>query len=103
MPSDPTSRNVPRTSDVAPTTRTTRKIGLPDITLAQVAAAITWIAGQVVIMGVADENTTKAVLSIALTVLSATWMVGDAIIRNGRSRALEGTGAAAISETDRKI
>lgn len=64
---------------------------LPDITLAQIVAAVTWVAGQAIIMGVADEQTTKAVLSIALTVVSAAWMVGDAIIRNGRSRALQPT------------
>jgi hypothetical protein len=80
-----------------------REIKLPDITLAQIVSAVTWIAGQVVIMGVADEETTKAVLSVTITVLTAAWMIGDSIIRNGRSRALQGTGAAVVKTEGKRV
>lgn len=68
------------------------KLAMPDITLAQILAAITFIAGQAVTMGLADEETTKVVLSAAITVVTAAWAIGDSIIRHGRSRALAAPG-----------
>lgn len=62
------------------------KLNMPDITLAQALAAFTWIVGQLTIMGVADQQTTKTVLSVGLTVIAAAWKVADSIIRSGRAK-----------------
>jgi hypothetical protein len=62
---------------------------MPDVTLAQLLAAFTWVAGEIATMGIADQETTKVILTVGLTVIAAAWKVADAIIRNGRSRALE--------------
>jgi hypothetical protein len=74
------------------------KLAMPDITLAQILAALTFIAGQAVTMGLADEQTTKTVLSIAITIATAAWAIGDAIIRNGRSRALLSPGTPIVKD-----
>lgn len=74
------------------------KLAMPDITLAQILAALTFIAGQAVTMGLADEQRTKTVLSIAITVATAAWAIGDAIIRNGRSRALIAPGTQIVKD-----
>jgi len=65
------------------------EIKMPDVTLAQLLAAFTWVVGTLVNMGVTDNETSKVVLEIGLTVIAAAWKIGDAIIRNGRSRALQ--------------
>lgn len=63
-------------------------IKMPDITQAQIAAGVAWIVGQAVAMGVIDNDQSGLVLQVATSVLAAVWVIGDAIIRNGRSRAL---------------
>jgi hypothetical protein len=63
----------------------TVNISLPDITLAQVLAAVTWLVSQVVAWGWIDNATGQWVLSLAGTLLPGLWMIGDAIIRHGRS------------------
>lgn len=66
----------------------------PDVTLAQLLAAATWVGTQLVAMGYVDNNTNSYVLSLAGTVITAAWTIGDAIIRNGRAHA-----AAALHNT----
>jgi hypothetical protein len=61
-------------------------IKLPDITLAQILAGVSFIVGQAVTMGLADSETSKFILSLATTVITAAWVVGDAVIRHGRSK-----------------
>jgi hypothetical protein len=61
---------------------------MPDVTLAQLVAALTWVLSQAVAMGFIDSNQSALALQVASTVLTAAWVIGDAIIRNGRSRAL---------------
>lgn len=63
-------------------------IAMPDITLAQITAAVTWLVGQLVVMGLVDNDTSAVVLQVTLTAVSAVWVIADAVIRNGRSRAL---------------
>ena len=60
----------------------------PDITQAQLLAALQWVVGQAVIMGLVDNDTSTLVLQIGNTAVSAVWVIADALIRNGRSRAL---------------
>jgi hypothetical protein len=74
-------------------------VKLPDITLAQVLAALTFVAGQAVTMGVADAETTKLVLSAAITIVTAAWTIADSIIRHGRSRAMSNV----VPETQHKV
>lgn len=62
------------------------KLNMPDVTLAQVLALVSFILGQAVTMGLADQETTKFILSLATTVITAAWVVGDAVIRHGRSK-----------------
>lgn len=59
----------------------------PDITLAQVLAGVSWIVAQLVAMGVVDNNQASFALQVASTVLTAAWVIGDAIIRQGRAKA----------------
>lgn len=68
-------------------------ITLPDITLAQITAAVTWVVTQFVAWGWVDNDQAKWMLSLAGMVLPAIWMVADAIIRHGRSK----IAAAAVS------
>lgn len=63
-------------------------IKMPDITLAQIVAGVTWIIGQLVAMGVVDNDQSQLFLQVSVTFVSAAWVIADAVIRNGRSRAL---------------
>lgn len=60
----------------------------PDLTQAQLLAAFKWIVAQAVIMGFVDNNTSALVLQVGTTAIAAVWVIADAVIRNGRSRAL---------------
>lgn len=62
------------------------KLNMPDITLAQILAGIAWIAGQATTMGLADQETTKFALSLSTTAITGLWVIGDAVIRHGRSK-----------------
>lgn len=77
-------------------------IKLPDVTLAQVIAAFTWLVGTLVTMNVVDNETSKVVLEIGLTVIAAAWKIADSIIRNGRSKiaaAALANGSATVNQT----
>lgn len=63
------------------------KLATPDVTQVQMAAAAAWVVGQLVAMGVIDNDTSQWVLQATVTVISLGWILGDAIIRNGRARA----------------
>lgn len=60
----------------------------PDLTQAQLLAAFSWVVAQLVVMGVVDNNTSALVLQVGSTAISGVWVIADALIRNGRSRAL---------------
>lgn len=74
-------------------------IRMPDITLAQIVAALGWIVAQAVSLGFIDDELAKVVLSTAVTVVSAAWVIGDAWIRHGRSKIVA---AAIASPVDTK-
>lgn len=69
-------------------------VKMPDITLAQVLAAVAFLVGQAVAWGWVDNDTGQWVISLASTILSAGWQVADSIIRHGRSKVV----AAAVAQ-----
>lgn len=75
-------------------------LNAPAITLAQMLAAATWVAGQLVAMGVMDNDTNQVVLSIATTAISAAWAIADAVIRQGRAKAAGLAAASGVSASE---
>lgn len=61
---------------------------MPDITPAQLVAALAWVVAQAVAFGYLDTQRSQLVLSVGSTVITAAWKIADAIIRQGRSKAL---------------
>jgi hypothetical protein len=61
---------------------------MPDITPAQLVAALTWVVAQAVAFGYLDTQRSQLVLSVGSTVIAAAWKIADAIIRNGRAKTL---------------
>ncbi len=59
----------------------------PDITQAQIAAAAAWVVGQLVAMGVVDNDTAQWMLQASVSFIAFGWILGDAIIRQGRAKA----------------
>jgi hypothetical protein len=60
---------------------------MPDITPAQVIAAIQWVATQAITMGLADQETTKVLVSTASTAVTGLWFIADAWIKHSRNKA----------------
>jgi hypothetical protein len=61
---------------------------MPDITPAQAVAYFAWAVSQAVAFGYLDTQRSQLVLSVGSTVIAAAWKIADAIIRNGRAKAL---------------
>jgi hypothetical protein len=61
---------------------------MPDLTPAQLVAALTWVVSQAVAFKVLDTQTSQLVLSVGSTAIVAAWKIADAIIRQGRAKAL---------------
>jgi hypothetical protein len=61
---------------------------MPDITLVQLTAAIGWVAAQAVLIGLIDNNQEQLLVMIGSTVVAAAWKIADAIIRQGRAKAV---------------
>lgn len=59
----------------------------PDITVAQMIAAVSWVIAQALAMGVIDKDQSQLFLQIASTGIAAAWVIADAIIRQGRAKA----------------
>lgn len=57
----------------------------PDITPAQLLAALTWVLSQAVAFGWLDSQHSQTYLSIGASIISAGWMVGDAVLRGLRN------------------
>lgn len=62
-------------------------VKMPDITQAQVAAAITWVVTQLISWGIMDGAVGQRVLSASASLLAFAWILGDSIIRHGRNQA----------------
>lgn len=60
----------------------------PDITPAQILAALSAVIGLFCTQGLIDNNTEKLLGGAASILIPMTWKIADAIIRHGRSRAL---------------
>jgi len=61
---------------------------MPDVTPAQITALIAWIVSQAVAYGWLDARDSQLVLSAGATILFAAWKLADALIRNGRAKAV---------------
>jgi hypothetical protein len=61
---------------------------MPDVTLAQVLAVFGWVIAQAVAFGVLDSVKSQLVLSAGGTIIAAAWKLADALIRNGRAKAV---------------
>jgi len=57
----------------------------PDLTAAQLIAALTWVGAQAVAAGWIDGDHAKRYVSIGSTVITGVWIVGDAILRSARN------------------
>lgn len=60
----------------------------PDITPAQIIAVVTSLVGLFVSQGLIDNNLSQLIVGMASILVPFGWLVADAIIRHGRSRAL---------------
>lgn len=61
---------------------------MPDITPAQAVAFLTWVVAQAVAFGWLDTARSQTVLSVGSTAIVAAWKIADAVIRNGRAKAV---------------
>jgi hypothetical protein len=68
---------------------------MPDITPAQLTAVLGWAVSQAVAYGWLDTRFSQVVLSAGSTILFAAWKLADAIIRNGRAKAVAANPALA--------
>lgn len=66
-----------------------KPLSTPDVTKAQVLAAITAIVGLCVSQGFVDNNLAQLITGVAAIVLPLIWVVADAVIRHGRARAFQ--------------
>lgn len=71
---------------------------LPDITLAQVLALVTFIIGQAVAYGWVEGTAQEATLSGATAIVSAAWMLVDSLLRGKRNEVR--AAAVAIGKVD---
>lgn len=60
----------------------------PDITPAQISAALGWIVAQLVAYGWLDTRYSQIVLSAGATILGAVWALADSYLRGKRNEAL---------------
>lgn len=65
----------------------------PDLTPAQLVAVVTAVVTQLVNFGLLSGRVEHLVVGLAGILVPFAWIVGDAIIRHGRSRALAPTAA----------
>ena len=61
---------------------------MPDVTPAQLGAVVGWIVSQFVAYGWLDTRYSQIVVSVGATVLFVGWKIADAMIRNGRAKAV---------------
>lgn len=69
----------------------------PNITPAQILGLVTALGGQAVAFGLLDGQQEQLVVSAVTAAVGIAVKLADAIIRHGRSRALNGQIAAAIT------
>ena len=64
-----------------------KSLATPDITPAQIVAAVSAIVGLFVSQGLIDNNRAQIITGVASIVLPLIWVAADAVIRHGRARA----------------
>lgn len=64
----------------------------PDVTLAQLLAALAWTTSQAVATTVLSPSSAQLLMQIGSTVIAAAWTIGDAVIRHGRATGGTGSG-----------
>ena len=57
----------------------------PDITAAQVIAALTWVAAQAVAAGWVDNDAAQHWLQLGSTIVASVWLVADVLLRGSRN------------------
>jgi hypothetical protein len=74
---------------------------MPDITLAQLTAALMWVGAQAVSAGWIDNNHMQKYVALGSTILTATWIVGDAVLRGARNvrHAIEASNGVVRTDT----
>ena len=58
---------------------------MPDITPAQLIAALTWIGAQAVAAGWINNDQSQHWVQLGSTIISAAWVIGDAVLRGFRN------------------
>ena len=61
---------------------------MPDITPAQIAAVVGWVAAQAVAFGLLSPGHEQLAVSIGASVLAAAWKLADAYLRGHRALAV---------------
>lgn len=61
------------------------KGNMPNITQAQILAALTWIATQAVAAGWVNNDQAQHWLQLGSTILASVWVLGDALLRGFRN------------------
>lgn len=61
------------------------KGNMPDITAAQIIAALTWVAAQAVAAGWVNNDDAQHWLQLGSTIVTAVWIIGDALLRGARN------------------
>lgn len=73
------------------------KIKMPDITPAQIAAIIGWVAAQAVAYGWLTTEQSQLVMSAGATIVAASWKLADAFLRGKRNQRYAYVTAAQIA------
>lgn len=58
---------------------------MPDITPAQLVAALTWVGSQAVAAGWVNNDQAQHWVQLGSTIITAAWLIGDAILRGARN------------------
>ena len=58
---------------------------MPDITPAQLIAALTWVGSQVVAAGWINNDQSQHWVQLGSTVIASAWLIGDAMLRGFRN------------------
>jgi hypothetical protein len=61
---------------------------MPDVTLAQATSIVGWVVAQAVAYGWLDTRYSQVAVSAGATLLVVAWHFADALIRNGRAKAV---------------
>jgi hypothetical protein len=72
---------------------------MPDITAAQVIAALTWVAAQAVAAGWVNNDQAQHWLQVGSTIVASVWLLGDVLLRGARNIRVASEAKAGITPT----